>query len=514
MLTLSILLKKLKKEELEIHSKNKNCISYDLVNPILQNGKFENNTLYICFVSSMKKEYLKNPYVGFILIPDVEFEYYGEIESEVVVWNENICIEELFIEIQSVFRKEISCISSTSLMLKMLIKGKNLNEIINIGSRLLKNPIIVTDVFYKVMAMSDVDIDEPIWKFAKEYGYCSQEAINKFRCEGVAEKTIESEEPIFLNSGLAKSIPRIISKITSGDKVIGYIGVFKVDSEFQENNFEMTNMLSSIVAIEMERNMRKENSVSKVYERLIIDLLNGEISSSKILKSRLEAAKWSLKTFFCIVNITLSKVDDSIWFFDYFYDQLKECTVLSKVVKYKNSIVIVINYDKEEDYERERKSINKILKQNDIKGGISRMFKSLKESINYYKQAYVACEIGEIINEKSKYMYDYEDIAVFHMFLKLQNIVDLSGFCHPAYDKLIEYDELNSTDYCNTLYEYIIFSNSVSNSAEKLFIHRNTMAYRISKISQITGLDLNNGENIFRIYLSIKIKKWIKIYGL
>lgn len=514
MLTLSKLLKKLKKEGLKIHSKKENSISYDLVNPIFQNVKFENNTLYICLVSSIKMEYLKNPYVGFILIPDVEFENYGEIESEVVVWDENICIEELFTDVQNVFRKEISCISSTSLMLKTLIKGKNLNEIVSIGSRLLKNPIIITDVFYKVIAMSDVDIDEPIWKFAKEYGYCSQEAINKFRCEGVTEKTIESEDPIVLNSGLAKSIPRIIGKIMTGDKVIGYMGIFKVDSEFEENNLEMTNMLLRVVAIEMERNMRMENSLTKIYESLIIDLLNGEMRSPKILKSRLQAAKWILKTFFCVVNITLSKIDDSIWLFDYFYDQLKECTVLSKVVKYKNSIVIVINYDKEEEYKREVKNINKILKQNDIKGGISRTFMSLKETINYYKQAYIACEIGGIINEKSKYMYDYEDIAVFHMFLKLQNIVDLSEFCHPAYDKLIEYDKINSTDYCNTLYEYIIFSNSISNSAEKLFIHRNTMSYRISKISQITGLDLNNGENIFRLYLSIKIKKWIKIYGL
>lgn len=195
---------------------------------------------------------------------------------------------------------------------------------------------------------------------------------------------------------------------------------------------------------------------------------------------------------------------------DYLYIKLIKNTTISKVAKFHNSLVIVINFDTEAEYDLEINTIVDILKDNKIKGGITSVFPNSElEHLNaYYQQASKAYEIGKLINKTSTYLYYYEDIAIFHLLSKLQNKNDLRMFCHPSYSKLLEYDKLNGTEYCKSLYEYILCANSVSAAADKLFIHRNTMSYRINKISEITGLNLTNGKNIYKLYLSMKISEW------
>jgi DNA-binding PucR family transcriptional regulator len=152
-----------------------------------------------------------------------------------------------------------------------------------------------------------------------------------------------------------------------------------------------------------------------------------------------------------------------------------------------------------------------ILEKNKLKGGISSIFTELENLNYYYHQSSKAYEIGKLTNDNSVHLYYYEDISLFHLFSKIQNKNDLKIFCHPAYIKLQKYDKLNGTEYCKSLYEYILCANNISASAEKLFIHRNTMSYRISKISKITGLDLTSGKNIYKLYMSIRIDEWLKL---
>ncbi len=55
-----------------------------------------------------------------------------------------------------------------------------------------------------------------------------------------------------------------------------------------------------------------------------------------------------------------------------------------------------------------------------------------------------------------------------------------------------------------TLKTYIEEDKNSIETSNKLFIHRNTTNYRLNKIKEITNIDLNNGDELFRITMSIK----------
>ena len=73
---------------------------------------------------------------------------------------------------------------------------------------------------------------------------------------------------------------------------------------------------------------------------------------------------------------------------------------------------------------------------------------------------------------------------------------------HPAFDLIHEYDRKNETQYFETLKVYLLNEMSYQKTAEKLFIHKNTVIYRIRRIEELFRLNLKDCRVITALYLS------------
>ena len=71
---------------------------------------------------------------------------------------------------------------------------------------------------------------------------------------------------------------------------------------------------------------------------------------------------------------------------------------------------------------------------------------------------------------------------------------------------LDEYDKLKDTELKKLLRLYINNNRSEKKVAELLFLHRNTVNYRISKIKKLLDCDLSDTEEFVRIYLAFCIE--------
>lgn len=69
----------------------------------------------------------------------------------------------------------------------------------------------------------------------------------------------------------------------------------------------------------------------------------------------------------------------------------------------------------------------------------------------------------------------------------------------------IEYDKQNATNMVETLDYYFACNCNVSETAKALFIHRNTLIYRIDKIKSILGRDLKDSEERLLLQLGLRV---------
>ena len=70
---------------------------------------------------------------------------------------------------------------------------------------------------------------------------------------------------------------------------------------------------------------------------------------------------------------------------------------------------------------------------------------------------------------------------------------------------LVEYDKQNATNMVETLDCYFACNCNVSETAKALFIHRNTLIYRIDKIKSILGRDLKDSEERLLLQLGLRV---------
>lgn len=73
--------------------------------------------------------------------------------------------------------------------------------------------------------------------------------------------------------------------------------------------------------------------------------------------------------------------------------------------------------------------------------------------------------------------------------------------------ELASEDEAKETKFYETLKQYLLVGNNVSMAAKKMFIHRNTMIYRLSKINEILGVDINEPGIAHKILISILLRE-------
>ncbi|MCI8783943.1 helix-turn-helix domain-containing protein [Lachnospiraceae bacterium 48-21] len=117
-----------------------------------------------------------------------------------------------------------------------------------------------------------------------------------------------------------------------------------------------------------------------------------------------------------------------------------------------------------------------------------------------------ALEIGKSSEpEKGIYMeYDYYIQTVCSCAV---SFIGKARYLEEELQELKNEDCMKGTCFYNTLKEYLLNGNNVSMTSKKLFIHRNTMIYRLGKINEILGVDINAPSVAWRLMLSIILQE-------
>lgn len=394
-----------------------------------------------------------------------------------------------------------------------LVSGKGINHIIQVSSEIMGNPISLSDSSYRLLEYSkDIEVEDPIWKDIVSFGYSSFEVVKKFNREKVIERIVESDFPVIIDTGIGEEMTRILGKVTISEKIVGYIGVFEVNHKLTKMDVKLADVLCSVLSVELSKNPSISNLTGSLSENLIIDLLNGSDIDKSTIQERLKSASWIPLDNFYLLYIPIEENSTANFKIEHLRSYLERLSPYFKSVYYNKSIVLLMNYSDNDDMDNIWMEIKSLIDNHDLKAGVSFSFSSLKRLNKYYEQGKISQHIGSRLNKKSS-MYYFDDY--YHLFImnKLDDDISLIAYCHKGILKLVKSDKKNSTSYASTLYEYINNSYNLTNTAKKLYIHKNTMLHRLDRIKEISGIKSLEMEDMFKIQLTYKIMKYIEVYN-
>jgi purine catabolism regulator len=72
---------------------------------------------------------------------------------------------------------------------------------------------------------------------------------------------------------------------------------------------------------------------------------------------------------------------------------------------------------------------------------------------------------------------------------------------------LVEHDERKQGDLIRTLNGFFDANGNLAKAATDLDVHRNTLVYRLERISELTGLNLDDADNRLILHLALKVQR-------
>ena len=138
-------------------------------------------------------------------------------------------------------------------------------------------------------------------------------------------------------------------------------------------------------------------------------------------------------------------------------------------------------------------------------GGVGRPAGELPFWKDSYREASQALSMAARLREQ-KPLY-FGDLSVYRLLFQLEGNPELEAFCREALGPLLHYE--GGGDLLETLEAYCERLGNLSQTAEKLFIHRNSLLYRMERISQIAGLDMTNPDTRLAVHLALKVRKML-----
>ena len=103
----------------------------------------------------------------------------------------------------------------------------------------------------------------------------------------------------------------------------------------------------------------------------------------------------------------------------------------------------------------------------------------------------------------------FSDMGAHSLLCPLQGSEELREFYDRTLGPLVQYDASHNTQLVDTLDAYLAHLGNVSQTAESLYLHRNSLLYRLDRISEITGLDLNDADDRFSLQLALRTRPFL-----
>lgn len=137
--------------------------------------------------------------------------------------------------------------------------------------------------------------------------------------------------------------------------------------------------------------------------------------------------------------------------------------------------------------------------------GIGTPVTGVKDLARSFKEAQIALEVGKVFDtDKSIIRYDNLGIArlIYHLPTTL---------CETFLKEVFKKGSIESLDHETLFTIQRFFENNlnVSETSRKLFVHRNTLVYRLEKIKKLTGLDLREFDHAIVFKIALMVKKYL-----
>ena len=136
---------------------------------------------------------------------------------------------------------------------------------------------------------------------------------------------------------------------------------------------------------------------------------------------------------------------------------------------------------------------------------VKEVVESVRNLSRSFKEAQTALEVGKVF-DTDKVIVSYDNLGIARLIYHLPTTL-----CETFLKEVFKKGSIESLDHETLFTIQKFFENNlnVSETSRKLFVHRNTLVYRLEKIKKLTGLDLREFDHAIIFKIALMVKKYL-----
>ena len=385
-------------------------------------------------------------------------------------------------------------------LMDVVLNGGSLQDLARALASVLGQSITIESSAFRLLASAQRGEIDAARERTLAQGQTTPEIIQYLRKTGLQQQLIRDKAPIkiFPQPDYGLDIERIVAPIIVAQSLLGYMWIIADETHLSDLDVLAVEQAATVAALLLYKEKAVKESQRAMRGDFFSQLLQAHKYSKSELESQAEIFDFRMNRNYQVIVI---ETDGDSGYLASSIEMILEDDTPALITVREKRVVIVLQAHQAPEGKRIASLLFEVLSPDGhnylIATGAG--VDTIDRIANSYEQALEALEIATDTQEE-KGVFAFDELGLMHWIQQLP-----AGVLHAnAYYRAVCDLDVHDSQLCETLEAFLDFGGSMKDAADKLYIHRNTLTYRLDRIEEITGLDLRQTNNQINLYVAIK----------
>lgn len=388
-----------------------------------------------------------------------------------------------------------------------VIDQNGIQPLVRVASEFFGVPVLLTDELFHIRS---------IWPREGTGVPALDESIRNGAIKAEREWQILDEnltgskayyEPFYASTGICEKLPRLYAELVWQNEVQGHLIVYLGQKKFHQEDLEIMGKLACLLSMKLRhRQVGMDRWTATLQAKL--EVLLDPATPPQVRQPAAELLKQEIKGDYGIMVTTIGARASQKAFADYAVTQIQQRFRNVVVLVYDQTIVTLLGEVKRNAVDGQlRPENNGLVKwlfryfgQYDLVSGLSDPFSDMDDLYLQYRRALLTARMTERLKGRKNGIF--QDFMPLPMLAAVLETESAETFINPVLFEIRDYDRDNQTEYFQTLYQYGVCLCDKDAAAASLAIHKNTLSYRLNRISELFQVDFSDRRTRLNLELS------------
>ena len=277
-----------------------------------------------------------------------------------------------------------------------------------------------------------------------------------------------------------------------------FLGVQCAESSLQESEMVVLHYAASLLSLEALREEELEQQYIRLNGTLLDNLLIGRRTDPAILRRQLaeyHIGWYNNWVIFAFRDKNEELPERQLWHI--LRQRAREHEISFLVTRKDNCLIGALFFDG-----KSRFDFRRLLEELPVEGkfGISRRGSKLADFASYAREAETALEVLCRVRLDQR-VAALSELGIYYPLSEMQDLASMRQLFEQTLGAVTKYDRENESALLETLEQYFSCGCNLRMTAEKMFLHKNSVSYRLHKVEELTGRSMDDIQ--FRLELQL-----------